>query len=354
MKEYSLLKDIRFEQGLQVRAEGIPIYKDERNTPEWFDNRSTDTKLIFTYEGKGYKTDLSVLPPWRLAQWASRYSFTDTNNTVTETDFDGKQSYSYRFYKDGDAAVYDNTSKTVTVNPVKGEITLSLRAGKCYKKIREDGQEWPHLLIEQDIAGVSQVKANDKFSIGKSKAVKMRLNMRLNGFNDAKMPKPVDCTRYASICMFYVYVAYLPDGKDEFAQHLCMGMPVFDNRWIKGSEQPVSENTFNKVMNQKDGGKESAEGYWIYNVEASSFLEKEDNIYTSDFTKMVFGKWVKIDYDILPRIKTALKESQKAGYMPKDAKLENLYISRMYVGFENTGIYDTDMTFSGVDIVNCL
>lgn len=353
MKEYSLIKDTKFEKGLQVRAEGIPIYKDEKGTPEWFDNRNTDTKLIFNYKGKGYTHDLSVLPPWRLAQWASRYSFTDVDNTVVETDVDGKQSYSYRFFKDGDNAVYDNTSKTVVVNPVSGEITLALRAGKCYKKIKEDGQEWPHLLIEQDIANETQAKADDRFSIGKSKALKMRLNMRLNTFSDVKMPKPVDCTKHAAICMFYAYIAYLPTGSERFAQHLCMGMPVFDNRWLLGSEQPVCENTFNKVMSQKDGGKESAEGFWIYNVEASSFLKKEDNVYTPDFKEMSFGKWVKIDYDILPRIMVALNEAKKAGYMPKDANIDNLFVTRMYVGFENTGIYDTDMTFSGVDIVNC-
>lgn len=320
----SILKDAKFEQGFLVRGLGQPIYGD---AIEYFGDMY-DPMVRFDYEKKGLR------PAWNLCQWASRYPFHDKENTTFEEKNGGK-TFNYRFTDKGDGVyLYENQSKTVEVNTATGEIRLALKGSECYTQTyRTQGQEWPHLLLEQNIkAPTAETKVSDCSSI------RVTLDARLNAFAD-NMNGTGDPSLHSAIFMFYLFVANYDPNTHKSTDMLWFGIPVFDNRYAY-----VPQMSFPDV-----GSKGSASGKWIFNIASSAFY-REDNSFYDHENHMIFDQWVTVDVELTSRIKHALREAQNAGYM-KDASWDNLYINGMYMGFEIPGNYDIDMSVKNVDIL---
>lgn len=320
----SLLNDKKFKKGFTLKGTGNPIYGDEieKFQPQF------DTQTTFTY-GKDNK------PVWFLQQWATRYPFHDVENTLTELK-DGKQTFNYKFTDSGNGKyVYDNQSKTVTVDTESGEIGLSLRASECYKYDRTAGQEWPHLLISQNFGTASS--HNKQIEVGNTESIVVTVDMKLNSFENRMLGKP-NTDLHSAVCMLYLFVSYKPANGTGYTDMMWLGLTLFDNR-----------TPFASGMSGADSGtKVSETNKWIYNIPATDYLSLDNNLYDVD-GNLKFDSWVNVETDVYSYIKSALKDAQRSGYM-KGATMDKLYISGTYLGFELPGTYDIDMTFKNYDI----
>ncbi len=325
-KYVSILADRKFERGLKVRGLGVPIYNDPVET---FGAPQNPSPACYFQYGK----DIGEMPYWNLCQWSTRYPFHDVNNTT--------DTFNYRFTenKDGYEYLYENRSKVVGVSPSTGDFRLYLKASECYKSPRENGQEWPHLLLEYK----HEDDVTNQMTVSKMKNLKVTVDMTLNSFVNhmgeyKTYPEVPNKNLHASICMFYLFVNRIPEGSDTFTDEMIwLGMTLFDNR------TPI-----NKGMDNMDSGtKPTATDKFIYNVNAEYYLSADNNVWENG--QMVMGKTASINFDILPHISKALESAQSIQYM-EDAKLDELYITGMYIGFENTGTYDIDMSFSNMDV----
>lgn len=316
----NLLKDPKFQKGFGVRGLGKAIYNDPI---ELFGTDMYGRNALFQYG----KSDLPT-PDWDIAQWASRYPFHDINNTMDPFD--------YRFTQLGESEyLYENRSKTVQVNTESGDFRLALKASECYKYDRTEGQEWPHLLLEQTISTGQSAPSYCK--ITNMEGLRMRVDMKLNSFED-HMIGPANENLHSCILMLYVTIANRIEQTGYYNDSMYLGLTLFDNR-----------TPFPNGMSFSDlGSKASATGKWVYNIPGTHYLSMDNCFYDAQ-GNMVFDSWVNVDIDILKYVNLALKDAQRGGAM-KNATLDTLYVNTMYIGFELPGTYDVDMSFKNFAI----
>ena len=322
----SILNDKHFEKGFYVRGLGLPIYDDPIET---FGDRY-ETNVNFCYGQE------DIRPDWHLCQWATRYPFHDINNTTSEKK-NGITTFNYRYTKiSKNHHMYENQSKLVEVNTKTGEVRLKLKASECYKYDRVAGEEWPHLLLEQDICSAKKLVKAAKVS--DTVSIRVKTTFKMNSFKD-NMGDRANEGLHSAMCLFYLFVANYDEQRHEFNDMLWFGIPVFDNRYVYSASASFPDL----------GSKESATVKWIYNIGGHEFYNDENNIYDTN-GNIIFNEWKSIDVELIDLIKNSLSTAQKAGYMV-NSKWENLYINGMYMGYETPGNYDIDMSFKNMDIV---
>ncbi len=320
----SLMIDRNFRRGFNVWGLGLPIYGDPIEL--YGGDYEKQTNINFDYDIEQTKA-----PVWRLQQWATRYPFHDKENKMDPFD--------YRFTDQGNGKyLYENRSKTVSVDTETGEFRLALKASECYKEPRIDYQEWPHLLLAQDFG--TAANPTKQMILSNSHSLKVHLDMKMNSFTDC-MGDDADPRLHSAICMLYLFVQYQPEGYLGYKDMIWLGLSLFDNR-----------EAYPNGMSMKDESKASATGRWIYNIGTSNYLNPDNNIYDIN-NNLQFDKWCTIDFEVMPFISQALKEAQKGGCMT-GATLNELHINGMYIGFELPGTYDIDMSFKNLDITSLI
>ncbi len=323
----SILGDKKFRKGLLVRGLGKPIYGDDIET---FGTDAYNPMVRFDYG------NADLMPQWHLAQWASRYPFHDKQNTTYEIK-NGQKTFNYRFTEvERNHYLYENQSKTFEVNTRTGEYRLALKASECYHSDRVAYQEWPHLLLEQDLCTPSDLNAACKIS--DSKTIRVKIDAKINEFVD-HMGDRADYGLHSAMCLFYLYVANYDETARNFTDMLWFGIPIFDNRYVFSEEASFPDA----------GSKESATDKWIFNISSSAFFQPDYNLY-DEAGKILLNTWRTVDVELTDLIRRAFNAAQEAGYM-KDSKWDNLYINGMYTGYELPGTYDIDMSFKNIDIV---
>lgn len=308
----SILSDRKYRRGFTVRGLGLPIYPDH-GEEETYGTDRYNPNYPFQY---GLE-DLEK-PVWKISQWSTRYAFHDPSVTTFTTLSSG-------VYK------YENPSKLWITDTNTGTITMGLKASECYVYgHRVSGQEWPHLLLERDLNATEKNKLSDK------SAVYLTVDATLDSFEDF-MGSAANPGLHSCMLMFYIYLGHYSSGS--FSDMMYFGLPIFDNRY----EFPVG-------MARGDSGyKQNETGYFIYNLDADFFLSEDNNFWKDGQINPDSNKTVRINLDALPYILDAFEEAQRQNFM-KDATLDTLYISGMYIGFELPGTYDIQMTISNLDI----
>lgn len=316
----SVLTDKTFSKGFGLRGLGNPIYKDKASEETYKNDSLTNVVKHFDY-GK----NLNVTPDWNLAQWSTRYSFNDPDHT------------SFNDYGDG-VYEYINTTKRVKIDTNTGDFELGLDASKCYVYgHRQNGWEWPHLLIERDIGINPENPTLTKIS-DKEKVV-VTLDSRLNYFKD-NMGDASNPGLHSAMMMIYLYVANYDEEYKCFTDMLWFGVMIFDNRWAYIPQMDFGD----------ENSKDSATGKYIYNLPSDAFLSDDNNFWKDgQIVQGTDSPWVRTEIDVLPYVNLALKKAQMNGYM-LGARYENLYVNGMYIGYELPGTYDIDMSFKNLDI----
>lgn len=268
-----------------------------------------DTKFADGFTVTGDKTDIplkgmiyppqkkNAVPKWSLAQWACR---NDLLNGKVENM--GNDSY-----------CISTPSQKVTVN---NGLTLELKASEEYKEhIRKNGEDWPHLLVEQRISDYTCPYLSEV------KELRLKIESCLV-YSNCRMDSPDESLHCCQMNMYFT-IANKTNG-----DFLWFGVPFYDSRY-----------TLQHLYRLEDIGKDDASHKFIFRLEQKSITSKP-------FSSM---EWILYDFDMLPFIKEAFVYAQYRGYL-LNCQYESMKITSMNFGWEMTGIYDGSLEFRDLSL----
>ena len=270
-KEIAVLLDTEFATGFDVLAPKHPVRSVGVLRPAEAQSESTP-------------------PQWRIAQWACRYNAAEGEVR--------RQDNGYR---------YETDSQRVEVTRGGGEtvLGLELRASREYVSPRQEGGDWPHLLIEQTWLG-ARCPTLDQLS-----SLRLTLDARIP-YWACYMERPDPAIHTGQTSMFFT-VAHV-DTQDMY----WFGIPIFDARYRQMREYMA-----------EDGGKADATHKFIYIVDQASLTDVD--LHTGD--------WMKLDVDILPLFQKGLTVAVDRGFLKSNAA--SMYtITSTNLGWEMPGTYD--------------
>ncbi|MHC4996767.1 MAG: hypothetical protein ACYTGQ_17140, partial [Planctomycetota bacterium] len=199
-------------------------------------------------------------PQWRLAQWGTRFGLTMASPVTRR----------------GVARVVDNEGKTIRVHRrvLAGEgVTLTVKGAAEYGgKLRQKGEAWPHLLIEQQLP--------KPFMLSGRERLRLRIEFRIDRCQNTTGKTLTRNLHTAQITAFFA-IHNRNKGSADYNDMIWFGIPLFDARVpVPRGHQAV------------DGGKDDATGKFICTLPGPRFWGRP----TGD------GAWHKLDEDLIPLI----------------------------------------------------
>lgn len=239
-------------------------------------------------------------PNWALAQWGTRNVMKDIS-PVTRND----------------SIIYQQDEKRIFFYPQKGgnmKIGLEVFASKEYPVPRKPGEDWVHLLLEQNFTKLILLKTIQSIEY----KIKAKLLFCNNRMGEEYRPD----LHTAQITLFLTVQNRVKDSP-QYGDFFWFGLPLYDFRYEKIAEYGA-----------QDLGKEDASKKFISTVASDELFH--GSIHSMD--------WITIDKNILPLIKRSFETAQSRGYM-KDSRWEDLCISSMNLGWEVPGTFDCGIIF---------
>jgi hypothetical protein len=248
-------------------------------------------------------------PAWRLPQWASRFLLEPGMCKPAE---------------DG-AWVAETPGKRVAIKPMGHEAASVLLDAKGIAEyaghLRQSGEAWPHLLIEQTFASPIRLDA--------LKRLRFAIDMRIEYCkpDPAAEGKLNPGLHTAQLSAFWTVHNATP-GNPDYQDMIWFGIPLFDARY----DIPPAHYAL-------DTGKEDASGKFICMLDGKRFWTGR----TGD------GQWRKLEAGLLPLLREALTIANEHGHL-KATHLEDLAITSFNLGWELPGPYDAAMEFRGLSM----
>jgi hypothetical protein len=244
-------------------------------------------------------------PQWRLAQWGTRFNLVEAVETLGAED----------------ARILANEGKEVRVYPggVAGEgVYLAVHGGAEYDgKLRQRGEAWPHLLIEQSFPG--------GITLTVFQGLRLQLAFRIDKSTPATT-EPLDPGLHTAHITAFFTIHNRNKESPDYRDMIWFGVPLFDARHdIPRGHQAL------------DVGKDDATGKFICTIDGSRFWDKP----TGD------GGWHALDVDLLPLIREVLAASQGHGYLTA-SHIEDLAATSFNLGWEVPGPYDCAVHLKGL------
>lgn len=286
---WEVIRDILFDKGVAVS----PLHPNIVHQKGGFEKANTDT-LYFEKVG--------VLPVWQLAQWHSKYDFANTSPVKRE---DGSIEYS-------------NPGKRI-VRYTDSSLLLDITTSTEYNKPRKDGEDWPHLLIEQSFTR--------KPNIGKAKELIFSMSLKLvkceNKMNDGEF----DESLHTAQSPFYFILRNTNELSADYNKSIWLGIPSFDYRYTNMNEQEIISWDIGTNM-------------YIYNVPQKAVW---GDISFQDM------QWHKTQTNILPLIIQAV-DSMKSKDLFLFTSLSDLELVGMNFGWEVPGTFDAAILVKGISL----
>lgn len=240
--------------------------------------------------------DPDMPPGWRLAQWGTRFCLDDAPELARQ---DGVR-------------VRENEGKTVRVFPggLSGDgVWLEVRGGNEYDgRLRQYGESWPHLLVEQRLPGIRP---------GNFDALLFHVEFRVEKC-DATVPAGLDPALHtAHVNAFFTVHNGNPDSPDH-NDMIWFGMPLYDVR----HDIPAGHQAL-------DVGQANATNKFICSIDGAKLFRDP----------LVIGKWHTLSCDMTPLLREALAASQERGFL-KDTQFSDLTLTSFNLGWEVPGPYD--------------
>jgi hypothetical protein len=240
-------------------------------------------------------------PSWQLAQWCSKYNLANGTEKI-------KQNSTYEIADE---------SKKVTVNVETGQISLELNASNEYTTPRREGENWPHILIEQDF--------KYKPKIFNCKKIFIELDISLDKVKNCQ-PETITDIHTAQLSWYFA----LSDksetkGKNDF---IWFGIPIYDFRYSE--IQPYL---------MQDGGKQENTGKFIYGLGTKNYMDKPFKV----------NDRIKIKLDVSSYMKEALKIAKQRNYL-LNSELKDIVINNTNLGWEITGTFDAELTIYNISV----
>ncbi|MBC9928971.1 hypothetical protein [Chitinophaga qingshengii] len=245
------------------------------------------------------------VPRWMLAEWGSRHLL----NRVQPQRAANKVIYA----NDGKKMVFERTAKGTRID-------MEIFTSAEFKEARKDGEDWPHLLLEQSFPHPLRM---DSMS-----ALWLKMDTRLM-YCMNKM-KPATYRKKLHTAQFSLYLAINNRNRHSagYGDFVWFGVPLYDYRYndIKRYEA-------------RDKGKADATGKFIYSLAGRE-------VYTGSFHD---GKWRHISKDLYPAIRRAFETAKRNGYL-KSSSWDDMYITGMNIGWEVPGTFDAGLQLEGLSL----
>ena len=230
-------------------------------------------------------------PRWKLDQWACK-------NEISGGDYTADAG--------GYACVTDSQRVAVSWRGGGPLLTLELKASREYDAPREEGQPWPHLLIEQrDLAARCP-------KLDRLKKLRLRFAAQI-AYCDSHMEQADPGLHAAQVTLFFSVQSV--ETHDMF----WFGVPVFDTRALLVPAHMA-----------QDGGKPDAGENFIYTPAQVEFTRRSAHS----------GRLLAYDADLLPYIIKGLERAYAEGYL-NSSRLGDYTLTTCNLGYEMPGTYDS-------------
>lgn len=242
----------------------------------------------------------SAAPVWRIAQWGTRF---DLQTAETERTAHGLRR--------------ENEGKRVALHETDAgrSVEFAIYAGNEYAgRLRKQGEDWPHLLLSQDIATHPKLNDMKNFTV----TFDIKIHKPLKKYDGEFDPR----LHTAQYVMFFT----LQDRNKKspgYGDYLWFGIPIYDARY-----------EFPKEYKAVDSGKADATQKFIYVVSGTDFWDR----------RVDDGEWRRFEHDVIPHMRKAVREAQSKGYL-KNTSPGDIALGSMNTGWEVTGNYDVSSEF---------
>jgi len=231
---------------------------------------------------------------WRIAQWGSKYSLIDAKLQTAKNE-----------------KFYENQGKKVSIKKEKNETILYFFIDgheEFSNGERQQGEDWPHLLLEQKIEPAAKISEMKKF--------KLSFDIKISKPEKKKKTKYLDNLHAAQYVMFFTLQNLNKESKG-YGDFLWFGIPIYDSR-----------HKFVPEYKAVDGGKEDASNKYIHIFAGSLFWKKQ----------LDDDRWHTFNSDLKKQIIEAFKDAQKQKFL-KECTLDDMYLTSMNTGWEVTGTF---------------
>jgi len=286
---WEVIRDTLFEEGLAIS----PLHPAIVHEKGGFEKANTDTLY---FEKKG------VLPVWQLAQWHSKY---DLANALP-------------LKREDNEIEYKNAGKRIVRYP-DGSLLLNITTSAEYSQPRKDGEDWPHLLIEQSF--------DKKPNIGKAKELIFSMELRLVECRNKMKEEDFDETLHTAQSPFYFILRNTNEKSEDFNKSIWLGIPSFDYRYTRMNDSEVISWDISTNM-------------YICNIPPKRIW---GDISFQDM------QWHRTQTDILPLIKQAVN-SMKSKELFLVTTLSDLELTGMNFGWEIPGTFDASILVKGISL----
>jgi hypothetical protein len=243
----------------------------------------------------------STAPPvWRLAQWGTRYPLQP--GTLADT---------------GTAWEAANEGKSLRIDRIGGVVSLRLNSiVEAQGRLREQGEPWPHLLIEQRLG----IPVGDIMDSGLRFGVELRIAAcKAADWASASLDAGLHTAQVS---------AYWMVGSVNHNGSFWLGIPFFDVR------HDVPPGHF-----AVDFAESGDRAKFIACLEGERFWKRP----TGD------GAWHVLDIDFLDALQYGLQRAQEQGHL-SGATLSDLVLESFNLGWEITGPYDATLDIKNLKL----
>lgn len=303
----------------QPTVQTIQMLRDPKYTQGFRVTNSMANTPPGTYLGNIYYNQNDKNYQWTIAQWAIKKEnliLPDTTPT----------------YKDG-KYWFTTASQNVGIDPVVGEVYMEQKASLEYDHTRVNGEEWPHMLIEQGFhfdwnnpTGSAQAVRFDKMD-----ALRLKMDFTILEVKDMTPPSEYNASLHAAQFQWYCTMHNINPESPDYQNCIWFGFQFYDNR----EKRPGGTI-------QVDGGKESATGMAIVVPKQREYMEEPVEI----------GVETHLEIDMLPLIATWLEKVKDFGEIKvfQNTDIGDLAMTSMNLGWELPGTFDVKSTLKNLSI----
>ena len=254
-------------------------------------------------------------PIWNTAQHHSKSSFADKAfQAITTNGFAFQDDY-----------------EMLKIHPVGVDADFICGVNADHEfggKLREPGDPWPHLYLEQRISNPGGHLGANSPTLADLAKIDFAINVKL--LYDRKKTGPT-YSRHVHAAQYLVIftIQNLNHQSKGRGDYYWFGVSLYDDR------QPIT-SLF--AMQDKGSAKKKGTDKFIYNTGIKPFTNKV----------VADGEWVNIAGDLQPHIIAGLKECWTRGYLCDSQDLADYRIGGLVLGWEVTGLNDVAIAVKGL------
>ena len=227
--------------------------------------------------------------------------------------------YHERDIRVGDGTYSISNRHKNIVRDTQGRLTLAIYCGQEYDHPRQEGEPWPHLLIEQEFG---------YHPIAKAKKLLVELDLDFLSL-ESHMDSSWDGELHT--CQVSLYFAIgdgNPDSKG-YKDFFWFGLPLID----------LPRLHFPKSYCSRDLGKEDATRKLIYSIDPHIYLGES----------LLVGERADVNLDIRGYIDEGFAKAKELGYLT-EVDRDDLCLFSMNLGFEATGAFDGKIRINKLNV----